>query len=256
MNDDFDNSIYEKLVKMIKNEKYATSDRVGNTPLITFAQKMKNLGPNTSEKESFKWALGKVLQNINEFDHEQIFLIANLLYISQIMNEMKIDGFRNDLLSAWRSLKEDKVAERAELMRFISKYTAYKFTKNALNKEILIKERLPWHWIDLAVDAKLWELAFNNVKAALAEKNANIMQLLARIRSWHTSREGELKTDIEKYISPYLDEDDFEKLQKWYYKISGIHIDSPREREFFKNVNIFSHKIFPTHERSLQVGHP
>lgn len=165
-----DDLMYEKLINLISNETDAREDRNGNTPLTSFAQIMKSFGPNSAEKKSLMWALGIIFTNIYAMNHEQIFLLSIFLYTANIDKE-EIDKYISYLKSALNRLKQaNRVAERAEVMRLISRYTKHKFNMVELKKEKTIETQMPWHWIDIAIDSGFWVPALQKVKTELRNK--------------------------------------------------------------------------------------
>ena len=234
---DADGQMHERLLKLIKAERNACEDRNGSTPLMIFAQKMKDFGPNSKEKKSLLWALGRILEDIDRLRHDQIFTLSQFLYFSKI-TKVEIDAYRSELRSALARIKQSHVAERAELMRFICIYTNYKFTMRELQKETAIKEKMTWHWIDIAIDSGYWVPALERVRAEL-KKGTGIMPLFARLPTWYMIRKDQLGLDIQNYISPNLNGSDHTKLQTWYYKITGTDIQSQNDAasiEFLKQI--------------------
>ncbi len=198
----------ESTIRSLLHQKLPPEDRSGRSPLVALAELLAKTAPDDDAKTKYAWASAQLIKEVEQFSEDAVRRLVRFLYAARFSSGPILDEVKRLLRSGCRA--KGDIRKRAELLRW-SITRGERMLPNELNKEVEIKSRHPWLWID-AMAASDWEVAKKEIIAAL-RKQKTARDLLVRL-PYYWKKHPLTNDDFGPWLAA-LPKPEGDKLRNW-----------------------------------------
>jgi hypothetical protein len=201
-----------KLYQILKQAQF--EDREGRMPMSIFIAEIKEFAkyPENIQIAFIKLWMIEIVQDIEKLNFDQLSEFTSFLYDVKIRSDALFEILEIKLKYFLSQGDLNTIKKRAQILRFVV-YNTDLFTDYELEKEIYIKEKFPWYFIDCMMKRSIEKSVSLIVKLARSEDETT--QLMVRLLLWEKELPRDCFNEIINNLLVGARGKKKEKLERW-----------------------------------------